>query len=42
VTEGDRAAAGVDLLRVSLDLLEPSQYNRRERLIDLDRVDVVD
>src|SRR6516165_6219818 len=35
MAEGDRASVGVDLLGIGLDLLEPSQHNWRERLIDL-------
>ncbi|GAB1814494.1 hypothetical protein MUNTM_35330 [Mycobacterium sp. MUNTM1] len=42
VTEGDRAAVGVDLLRVGLDLFEPGQNHRCERLVDLHGVDVLD
>src|ERR1700731_5066630 len=42
MTECDRATVWVDLFRVGLDLLEPGQHDRRERLVDLYRVDVVD
>ncbi len=42
MTERDGATVGIDPLRVRLDLLEPSQHHRRERLVDLDDVDVFD
>ena len=42
MTECDGATVGVDLRRVRAGLLEPREHDRRERLVDLDDVDVVD
>src|SRR4051794_11089618 len=42
VTERDGAAVGVDALHVALVRELPREHDRRERLVDLDDVDVVD
>ena len=42
MTEGDRAPVDVDLRHVGVVLLLPRQHDRRERLVDLDEVDLVD
>src|SRR3954468_21203789 len=42
VAERDRAAVHVDLGQVGAGLLLPREHHRRERLVDLDEVDVVD
>src|SRR4051812_45087293 len=42
VAERDRAAVDVDLGQVGAGLLLPREHHRREGLVDLDQVDVVD
>ena len=42
VAHGDRAAVDVDLLHVEAHVLDEAQHDRRERLVDLDQVEVVD
>ena len=42
VAERDRAAVDVDLGEVGAGLLLPREHDRRERLVDLDEVDVVE
>jgi hypothetical protein len=42
VTEGDRAAVDVDLVQGQSHVPDEAQDDRRERLVDLDQVDVVD
>ena len=41
MAEGDGAAVGVHLLHVRVDLLRPREHDGGERLVDLERVDVV-
>src|SRR3984885_15349736 len=42
VAEGDRAAAGVDAGEIRAGLALPGEHDRRERLVDLDQVDLVE
>ena len=42
VAERDRAAVDVDPVRVGLVHAQPGQHHRRERLVDLEQVDVAD
>src|SRR3712207_9187517 len=41
VAEGDRAAVGVDLLRVDPELLRGDERDSGERLVELDQVEVL-
>ena len=41
MAQRDRAAIGVDLLQVDVQLLGPCQHHRGEGLVDLDNVDIV-
>ena len=42
VTERDRATVHVDLGEVDAEFLLPGEHDRREGLVDLDEVDVVE
>ena len=41
MAEGDSAAVDVDLGVIEAGLLHPCHHNRRERFVDLDKIDIV-